>query len=906
MKGDFTRDSFDPKKHFQQLLMQQGRVQLDADWNEQAAISLRRDETTVEDIVGSCGGPADNAAFRIITDKKELLKLKLDAKRIPFALSAGRYYVHGRQCEVEAPFSFMRQPDHVEKELSEGNYLIYLDVWQRHITMLEDSALRESALGGPDTATRVKTVWQVRAAALDAKLDRDVPTFDICHLAAKDFDKEKRLALPEMAARTTKVTADSEPCIVPASAGYRGLENQLYRVEIHVPGAIGTATFKWSRENGSIVARITDGKDLPNLIVASTGPDANLGFHQGDIVEIIHDSDELEGRHGGLAKIGEIVDPSTGKIKLQQLGSEPMPVTIKNDSNPRLRRWENYGTVAVDATVNEGFVAIENGIEIKFQLPTNAEFRTGDFWQIPARAAISNAPSGLIEWPVEEKLAAFFAPQGIVHFYCRLGVVSIDKDGDAELKSDCRCLWPALSTVPRLFYVSGDGQEVMPDLKKGASKHTKLPCPLIVGVANGHCNEGLKSVRFDVVNTVSNPSEGLVSVAGGTPTQSFAIVQLDAMGLAKVDFYLDATNPVQQVVARLLDSQSNPVSLPLIFNAQLSVASQVAYKPGSCEGLSQRVTVQDAIDRLADQISIYKVSGDAQSTIGGQPLPELIVVLVANQCGPVSGVPVTFRVQSGGGSVKPTEPILTDANGLAECQWILGGTSAAQELQASIAEKRGRAVAPVEVRFTARVPSGEATQPGVRIKGVFRKLGPLKLGSTIPISEMDSGLRIECDFDIDKATVEDPNLKRGEPTCFVTVEVPFPMTLEQIRLWGDTGLVGYTPIVLAADVVVNGNQISWNPSSIAVGGLTKVLNGLNQFQGRLGDRILARLTLKGNFIWAVSSGRENKLYLDGETVRFDPTDESGTPLGKACGVRLPSGDGRRGGDFEMWFWLTKG
>jgi len=904
MKGDFTRDSFDPKKHFQQVLMQQGRVQLDADWNEQAAIAMRRHETTVEDIVGSCGGPEDNAAFRIITDKKELEALKLEAKGTPFALSAGRYYVHGRQCEVEAPFSFLHQPDHVEKELSEGDYLIYLDVWQRHITMLEDGSLRESALGGPDTATRVKTVWQVRAAALDAKLDPDLTTPSLCHLAAKDFDKETRLALPEMAARTTKATADSEPCTIPASAGYRGLENQLYRVEIHDPGAIGTATFKWSRENGSIITRITDGKNLPNLIVASTGPDANLGLQEGDIVEVIHDSDELAGRPGGLAKIGEMVDPSMGKIKLQQLGSEPMPGTINSDSNPRLRRWENYEKVAVDAAVNEGFLPIENGIEIKFHLPTNAEFRTGDYWQIPARAAISNAPSGLIEWPVQENLAAFCPLQGIVHSYCRLGVVSIDKDGDAELISDCRCLWPALSTVPRLFYVSGDGQEVMPDLQKGASKHTKLPCPLMVGVANGQCIEGLKSVRFDVVNTVSNPSEGLVVVAGGTPTQSFEIVQLDAVGLAKVDFYLDATNPVQQVVARLLDLQSNPVSLPLIFNAQLSVASQVAYQPGSCAGLSGRVTVQDAIDRLAEQIRIYKVSGDAQSTAGGQPLPEPIVVLVANQCGPVPSVPVTFKVLSGGGSVKPTEPTLTDANGRADCQWILGGSSATQELQATMVDKVGLSAAPMDVRFTARVLSGDAAQPSVRIKGVFRLPGPLRLGSNIPVSELGTGLRIDCDHDIDKATVEDPNLKRGEPTCFVTVEVPLPLTQDQIRFWGDTGLVGYTPIVLAANVVVNGNQISWTPSPEAISGLTKAFNAMNQFQGRLGERILARLTLKGNFIWATSSGRENKLYLDGEAVRFDPTDESGT--GKEFGVRLPSGDGRRGGDFEMWFWLTRG
>ena len=36
MKADLTRNTFHPFRHFTQVLMQQGRVQLDADWNEQA------------------------------------------------------------------------------------------------------------------------------------------------------------------------------------------------------------------------------------------------------------------------------------------------------------------------------------------------------------------------------------------------------------------------------------------------------------------------------------------------------------------------------------------------------------------------------------------------------------------------------------------------------------------------------------------------------------------------------------------------------------------------------------------------------------------------------------------------------------------------------------------------------
>ena len=40
MKGDFSRETFDSVKHFSRVLQQQGRVQLDADWNEHTAIVL--------------------------------------------------------------------------------------------------------------------------------------------------------------------------------------------------------------------------------------------------------------------------------------------------------------------------------------------------------------------------------------------------------------------------------------------------------------------------------------------------------------------------------------------------------------------------------------------------------------------------------------------------------------------------------------------------------------------------------------------------------------------------------------------------------------------------------------------------------------------------------------------------
>ena len=51
MKGDFTRSTFNARKHFTRVLMQQGRVQVDADWNEQQAILQHRDQTTAGDVI---------------------------------------------------------------------------------------------------------------------------------------------------------------------------------------------------------------------------------------------------------------------------------------------------------------------------------------------------------------------------------------------------------------------------------------------------------------------------------------------------------------------------------------------------------------------------------------------------------------------------------------------------------------------------------------------------------------------------------------------------------------------------------------------------------------------------------------------------------------------------------------
>ena len=168
MKGDFSRWTFDPKKHYSAVLMQQGRLQLDSDWNEQQISNLYRAVTAIKDQVGRCGAPKDCDGFRIVVKVADLTQTELARSgnspqpdltpKVDFYITAGRYYVDGILCENEQIVPFTKQPSpyHIQAMEKDESYLLYLDIWSRHITALDDQQIREVALGGPDTTTRSK------------------------------------------------------------------------------------------------------------------------------------------------------------------------------------------------------------------------------------------------------------------------------------------------------------------------------------------------------------------------------------------------------------------------------------------------------------------------------------------------------------------------------------------------------------------------------------------------------------------------------------------------------------------------------------------------------------------------------------------------------------------------------
>lgn len=796
MSGDYSRKTFKREKHYSGVRMQQGRVQLDADWNEEHDIQNYRTETEAIDVIGQSGAPMENGGFKIG-----------DAPGgHDLTISAGRIYVEGLLLELDQPSTYTTQPHFpnpefatassppagsppgsaLELDLDPGIYLAYLDAWQREITPLDDRLIREVALGGPDTTARIQNVWQVKllrvADEISASGEPPSPG-PTCGTAFPEFDALTAPSTGMLNARTQPPGADDNPCLLPPSAGYSRLENQLYRVEIHTGGTRDEATFKFSRDNASVETTITEIED-DVLTVADTGKDEVLNFAGGQWVEIVDDESTLKGTPHPLVQIDKI---ESDKITLKS-----SVAALKNRPGLKLRRWDQTGA---DATADgipanlSNWINLEGGIQVEFAAGV---YHAGDYWLIPARTV-----TGEIEWPPYEipninPLAQL--PRGIRHHYCRLALVEVASTGLATVLDDCRNLFPPLTKLTHFFYVGGAGQEAMPD--------QKLPCPLRAGVTNGQFPVAGALVRFTVTN------EDVGTLHAGNSSGQTLLVETDEDGIALCELELRDLKAnltagggrvlnCLEVVAELVNPAGGFFEPPIHFNFNLSIASQVAYDTTACPDFAEAgaFTVQAAIDYLCKQ--------------------------------------------------KPQK------------------------------------------------------EPGIKIRQIQTAAdsAPLVNDTLVPVARLVKGVDILCDNLLSQSAgggppappPKFPNATAEKPTCFVTLDLPYPIGGDTSP-WDFNQIIGFQPLILNGRVSVEESTLRWRPIFTTQDWLLNMLfqRGLEGIT----DRVLAHLTLKGNFIFSPDA----KLYLDGEAFGR-ANEEERIELG------FPTGDDRKGGDFEMWFWL---
>ena len=403
-RGDFTRDTFDAGRQYSRVLMQQGRVQLDADFNEQTSIIVHYLRGLAVDLMGPHAAPAG-----VDGQAGEGFKVSMDANQ-QLVVASGTYYVNGIHCENPEPL-YLQRPE------ESNGYLVYLDVWERHIAAVEDDLIREVALNGPDTACRAKIEWQVRFLA-NAEL-RSTTYVDF--LTALGAIRKPGTGKLRARARQRE-DEDREPCLVDPEARYRGPENQLYRVEIHTGGQSSQATFKWSRENSSVSFPIVKPVVDRTVTLAHLGRDARFGLKPDDWVEIINDEEAIALERPPLLQI-ESINPDNFEVILKSAPSVNQPGT-ELDKHPYLRRWDhksandNGVSVTENTTSNAEWLDLEDGIQVQFQSDQSTDtqlYSTGDYWLIPARTI-----TGDVEWPGPINDPEFMLAHGILHHFAPL------------------------------------------------------------------------------------------------------------------------------------------------------------------------------------------------------------------------------------------------------------------------------------------------------------------------------------------------------------------------------------------------------------------------------------------------------------------------------------------------------
>ncbi|MEO8136322.1 MAG: DUF6519 domain-containing protein, partial [Betaproteobacteria bacterium] len=610
-----------------------------------------------------------STALRIGAGSPDTQPLVLPA--VNLAIAPGRCYVNGILCELESTAPYANQPDGgAGQRLGPGAWILYLDAWQRHLSYLEAPAIREVALGGPDTATRARTLAQVRALPLPAAS----PAAWNCASTTPEWEALVTPVRPRLAARAEPQIAAANLCEIAATAGYRRLENQLYRVEVHAGGA--NPTFKWSRENGSVAyAVIAVSIDVPAqqtvVRLAARGRDANLDLAAHDRVELIDDDADAILRAGVLL---EYLNDGDDELELVLDGVPTGSLAQDPSRHPVLRRWDHKPAVAganALSIVEGTWIDLEDGVQVRFE--PGGTYRPGDYWQIPARTITAD-----VEWPRDDDGDPIAqAPAGVVDAYCRLGLVEVDALGVVTVTSDCREIFPPLTMLEQLLYVSGDGQDAAPA--------APLPQPLMVRVARGSVPVPGVAVRFQV------ESGGGSVDASGTQAE----VVTDADGLASCNWTLGPAAPAparfQRVRAILLDADGQ--ALP---------GQVVAF----CASAS---------------LMLQYVSGDGQEGAPGANLPHELELRVANAIDGIAGATVRATVEQGGGGIVGPALITSGADGLVSIAWQLGGVGT-QRLRAELLDGGGQVLQRSSFNATATVPAGGGCDITVGKGGQFERL----------------------------------------------------------------------------------------------------------------------------------------------------------------------------------------
>jgi hypothetical protein len=443
---DISRVNYDPKKHYTSVRLQQGRVLDSDDWNELERMDKELLRRTKVDIIGPYGTP-DNG-FNIVNP------YLLTGNLINFEIEPGSIYLGGHRIDLETRQEFRYQSDGLQLLPTHfGNLngirqdMVYLEVWQQGVSAVEDEALFERALGGPDTSTRVRNFWQV-------KVFPDVNTRN-CEVAWESFklsnptinEEHERVTDAKLTVSfSTNIGPGQDLCAPSGIAGYLGAENQAIRIQL-----TGPDTFTWGFNNAAPLYR-AEFVDDSTIKLLTAPKDAYHWPSSNKVVEILPWSAVLpNGEHiadecGHLTRVST-VNPDPEKMEFSIIN----PITPHQDfgkvwgqTTPAyiyVRFWERddnqTGTPHISFTPGTSVNLGNTGLAVTF---SGTQFHKADHWVIAARP---ETPDLVVPWD----LLTGASPHGVRRFFAPLAIIEWADQGGPEILGqvvhDCRpFFWP--------------------------------------------------------------------------------------------------------------------------------------------------------------------------------------------------------------------------------------------------------------------------------------------------------------------------------------------------------------------------------------------------------------------------------------------------------------------------------
>ncbi len=588
MGSDRARVSYDPSRHWRGVIAQQGRVTLEADLNEAATIAAEENRRQLLDVIGPAGTPDDGYSVVPAVDASGVANGDLTIK-------AGTMYVGGERMVLDTDLDYAAQPDWVDTAgdplwvapgVQQGDESVYLLLREQEVSAVEDPALLDVALGGPDTAERRRIVQRVVRGAIDGN------TCAVGLSALEAYWAKHGLTFDPATMRLDSSTAlqvsfqqdpqAATPCEPVAQGGYLGAENQLIRVQVASVDEAGVPTLVWGFDNAYFLYRVTvgavdAGAGTTVLTLANAPVDSYHQPAKDQAVEVLQAAAELTAKDyiaettGIVTTVDTAYQPDTQEIVISTALAAP---TI---DSPLLflRVWQDTILSYAGGPAPLG----TTGVEVTLSTSSGV-YHPGDFWVFAVRPGTPTTVSPIYPQRILD------APQpsdGPRMWACPLAVVEwsdgtptvIDCRHHFNPLGTCDCDGCCIDVSPELVD-GGAGLQALIDRYASKGPVTfclqpgtyTLPKPLVI--SRGHVGLTIKGCGPGVV---------LQAAAGSPRVFLLGLILLEAprdFALREIELRLPAvelkpTAATVKAAIAALPQERQPLLLAFLRSLQLSI-----------------------------------------------------------------------------------------------------------------------------------------------------------------------------------------------------------------------------------------------------------------------------------------------------------------------------------------------